>query len=259
MIVPKPDRDPEYRRELLGYFQEAMDRHPRGKQQMLGPSEIGGCPRGLAWKLRHGAADGKPQGWAAHKGVQLHKWADEEVFAPRAPRFLSDLALPQVVPWVAGGTLDLYDSRPEEAVIDMKFPGDPSIVKARRGKPPEAYYVQISAYGLGLMKLGYAVKRMALFYGPMCGDDLHGEAKGAVLLTWPFDPQPALDHFKEVKRIQDMLAVAPLGKVMEVLPTKDDFCHSRNCWVGNHHPDAICRGHRTGGATRTKSFDNPFS
>jgi hypothetical protein len=250
LIVPTPDRDPEYREELLGFVQDALDTmNVRGRQQILGPSEIGGCLRGLAWKMAKGASDGGPQGWAAGKGVVFHDWLDKDVFGKQGPRFQSNLKLPQVVPWVAGGTLDAYDSRPDETIIDFKLPGDPSMEKARRGKPPEGYYVQINAYGLGALKMGLPVKRVALLYLPMCGDDLHGDAKGASLLTWPFDPQVAVDHYREVKKIDDMLAIQPLSEVMAALPTKEDFCHSRPCWTGNKHPDAICRGHRKGGAT----------
>lgn len=257
MTVPTPDRDPEYRSELLGYFQEAMDRHERNKQQALGPSEIGGCPRGIAWKLSMGAADGSPNGWAAHKGTVMHDWADKEVFAGKAPRFMSNLSLPQVVPWVAGGTLDLYDVA-KKTVIDFKFPGDPSIIKARRGKPPEGYYVQVNTYALGLIKMGHPVDRVALFYGPMCGDDLHGEAKGAVLLTWPVNLQVAADHLRQVKQIQDSLKTSSLAEVMESLPTTDDFCMNRPCWTGNRHPQAICHGHRKSGA-KLRNPENPYS
>lgn len=257
--VPKPDSDPEYRDELLGYIQRRMDAHPRGKQQLLGPSEIGGCPRGIAWKLSKGAADGKPSGWASAKGVIVHDWLDKEVFADEAPRFRSNLALPQVVPWVAGGTLDLHDSGRGGVVVDFKAPGDPSMTKARRGRPPAGYWVQVNAYGVGAVKLGLPVTRVALLYLPMCGDSLHGLDKGAVLLTWPFDPQVAVDAYKAIERTRNMLAVAPLDRVMESLPTADDFCHSRNCWIGNKHPDAICRGHRVGSTLKVTKSDNPFS
>lgn len=257
MIVPPPDRDEDYRNELLGFMQRAMDRrNVRGRQSMLGPSEIGGCPRGIAWKLHYGASEqGKSQGWASHKGTIMHEWADEEVFAPEE-RFLSDLALPQVVPWIAGGTLDLYD-RLKKTIIDFKFPGDPSMVKARRGKPNEGYYVQVNAYGIGAIKAGLEVERVALLIPPMCGDDLHSSAKGAVLLTWPFDPQVAVDHYREVKRIQDMLTLAPVDQVMGALSTKEDFCINRPCWVGNKDPRAICNGHRKGGTT-VRDKDNVF-
>lgn len=257
MIVPAPDRDPEYREELLTLFQEAMDRHPRGKQQMLGPSEIGGCPRKIAFKIKYGVGDGGRQGWAAHKGVQLHKWAHEEVFDRQAPRFLSDLSLPQVVDWVHGGTLDLIDTRPPVTVIDFKFPGDPSIEKARRGKPPEDYFVQVQAYAAGAMKSGIPVERVALFYAPMCGDDLHGAAKGAVLLTWPVDLKVAIDHFREIKRIQDLVSEKPFGEVMELLPTKDSFCHGCPNWTGNRDIRALCHGHRKGGA-KLRNPENVF-
>lgn len=254
--VPKPDQDVNYRDDLLGYMQRRMDQHPRSKQKLIGPSEIGGCPRGIAWKLSKGAANGKRSGFASGKGVIMHKWADEEVYGPHTERFMSDLKLPQVVPWVDGGTLDLYDI-PKKTIVDFKFPGDPSIVKARRGKPPWGYYVQINAYGIGATKLGLDVERVALLYAPMCGDELWSTTKGAVLLSWPFDPQVAVDQYKAIKRTQDMLAVAPLGTVMSVLPTSEDFCHSRPCWRPNGHPEAICKGHRAGGS-ETVDPSNPF-
>lgn len=146
--VPKPESDEPWRRELLGKFQAAMDRrNVRGRQYALGPSEMGGCQRGIAWKLAYGAADGKAQGWASHKGTLLHEWSDEEVFGPDDD-YLSDLPLPQVVPWIAGGTLDLYDIK-RKAIVDLKFPGDPSMAKARRGKPPFGYWAQLNALVLG--------------------------------------------------------------------------------------------------------------
>lgn len=256
MIVPKPDFDLEYRDELLGFIQARMDRHERGKQMEIGPSGIGACQRKIAWQLHFGAADGKRQGWAAGKGVVMHGWLDEEVFGPMTERFMSDLKLPQLVPEVAGGTLDVYDI-PKRTVIDFKLPGDPSMEKARRGKPPEDYYIQTNTYGLGLVKAGYPVERVGLLYLPMCGDELWSESKGAKLLTWPFDPQVAVDSLKLVQKIKGLLPVHGLHKTMEMLPTKDSFCHQSPCWTGNGHPQAICRGHRKGGAT-LRNPDNPF-
>jgi hypothetical protein len=233
-----------------------MDKHERNKQMMLGPSGIGACPRKIAWQLHFGASDGRRQGYAAGKGVIFHDWLDKRVFAPRGPRFLSNLELPQLVKWVAGGTLDLYDTE-KFIVVDFKAPGDPSMEKARRGKPPEDYYIQANTYGLGLVKAGYRVDRVALLYLPMGGNELWSEAKGAKLLTWPFDPQVAVDHLKLVKEIQDALAQRPLHDVMAILPTKDSFCHESQCWTGNRHPEAICHGHRKGGAT-LRNPENPF-
>jgi hypothetical protein len=188
----------------------------------------------------------------------MHAWADEDVFARETPRFLSDLKLPQLVPWVAGGTLDLYDTAPPPTVVDWKFVGEASMAKMRRGKPPEAYWVQINTYALGLAKMGKPVERVAIMAFPMCGDELWSDAKGATLLTWPFDPQVAIDHLKLVKKIQDDLAQRPLHDVMASLPTKEDWCHGRSCWTGNRHPQAICHGHRKGGAT-LRDPNDPFS
>lgn len=245
--VPAPGVDEIYRREILTIIQRKIDEHPRSSQEMLGPSEIGGCPTKVAFKMAYGGGSDREGGWAAHKGTVLHAWLDEtfkstdRLMPDGSPRFLSDLKLPQVSPLVNGGTLDLYD-RLYETVIDWKLPGDWTIKAVRSGKLSPAYFIQSQVYGVGLEEMGYSVKRVALAFLPMCGDDLHGAARGAIFRFWPYDREYALGSLGYVQRLADMLEVAGPAKVLEVLPKRSDFCSSCPAFVGSGDRRATCPG-----------------
>lgn len=247
VIVPKSEPDKVYRDELLAVIQAKIDEHPRSSQVEIGPSEIGGCMRKVAWKLAYGGASDREGGWAAHKGTLVHAWLDEtfsgaDRFMPDgSPRFFSDLKLPKSNEHVNGGTLDLYDLL-HQIVIDFKAPGDWTMKAVRSGAVSEGYYVQIMVYAYGLERQGLPVQRVALLFLPMAGDDLHGVARGAILLTWPYDRQVALDAFAGVERIKNMLAVAPVSKVLAVMETKADFCSSCPAFTGNGDRRAMCPG-----------------
>lgn len=249
LTVPAADPEPMYRNELLAIIQAEIDAHPRSHQKEVGPSEIGGCQTKLAFKLAYGGGGGGSGGFAAAKGSVLHAWLDEHVFGadgvPRMPdgsqRFYSDLKLDPVSPHVNGGTLDLYD-RLHEIVIDWKLPGDWTMRAVRNGTTSEGYYVQTQVYGLGLEEMGRPVSRVGLMFIPMCGDDLHGHARGAILKTWPYDRALALDRIDNVRRIKDMLDVAGPARVLEVLPKTSDFCVSCPAYLGNGDRRAMCPG-----------------
>lgn len=123
--APPAVPDEHYKLEVLGIIQDKINEHPRSTQTQVGPSEIGGCERKLAWKLAYGGDGDRPGGWAAHKGTIMHSWLDETFkglsrFMPDgSQRFFSDLKLAPVVPNVNGGTLDLYDLL-YETVLDWK-------------------------------------------------------------------------------------------------------------------------------------------
>lgn len=258
--APKPDVDPPYATEILGIIQQKINEHPRSAQKMVGPSEIGGCERKLAWKLAYGGDDDRPGGWASHKGTIMHSWLDEvfkgvDRFMPDGTqRFFSDMKLDQVSPYVNGGTLDLYD-RLHERVIDWKVPGDGTMDKARSNNLARGYYVQAQTYGLGLQQMGYPVQSVALFFLPQAGDELH---KKAVLRCWKFDPDVAWAAIQNVERLQAMLTVAPPRKVLEIATTISDFCQSCRAFTGNGDRRAMCPGSSAG--NRSVNIDtNPFS
>lgn len=241
-------RDEDYKAELLRIIQKHIDRNPRSAQHLIGPSGAGGCERKVAWQLAYGAAEsGRPGGYASFKGTTMHAeydtifkaTTDHMLLPDGSPRFLSDLKLPQVSPSIAGGTLDLFDAL-WGRVIDFKFPGDGTMDKARSGTVSETYETQIQLYGLGAQEMGLQVHSVGLLYMPMCGDNLHGKS---VLHLWDFDPEKAWTAIRNVERIQNMLLVAPsVHRVLELMPTKSDFCQSCPVYIGNGDRRAMCPG-----------------
>lgn len=267
MIVPKPDADPFYRKELIGIVQAEIDRHPRSAQAQIGPSEVGGCQRKVAHKLAYGGDSDREGGWAAAKGTVLHAWLDAEVFgSDRAPlmpdgsqRFYSDLKLESVSPYVNGGTLDLYDKM-RETVVDHKLPGDWTCKAVRAGRISEAYYVQIQLYGMGLEQAGHKVSRVALFFLPMAGDDLSGNSRGAILVTWPYDRQVAQDAIDKIRKLQLLAELDGWPKTIESQPMKSDFCSSCPAYIGSSDRRATCPGAEVSKPVRPeRDPSNPFA
>jgi hypothetical protein len=262
MQVPKPQSDSVYRSELLDVIQSKIDEHPRSHQVEIGPSEAGGCPRKTAYKMAYGGDSERQGGWAAHKGSLVHLFLDEafkgtDRFMPDgSQRFYSDLKLDRVTPHVNGGTLDLYD-RLNQVVVDAKAPGEFTMKSVRNGEPKEGYFVQIQMYALGLERMGYPISKCALLWLPMCGNELHGMARGAVLQVWPYDRQVALDAIARIERIKNMLDVAPARKVLEVMEIKSDFCADCPCFIGSGDRRAFCPGVST--KPIKQASDNPFS
>lgn len=262
MTVPVPETDKVYRDELLAIMQAKINDHPRSSQVEIGPSEVGGCRRKVAWKMAYGGDSDRDGGWASHKGVLVHQWLDDTFkgtarFMPDgALRFHSDLKLPKSHRDVNGGTLDLYDQL-TQTVIDWKAPGEWTIKAVRNGQISWTYYAQTQIYGYGLERLGYPVSRVAIMYLPMCGDDLHSVARGAILCTWPYEPEVAIGEFAEIERIRRMLDVAPVRKVLEVMEIKSDFCSNCPAFVGSGDRRAFCQG-VTGKAIK-QDVTNPFA
>lgn len=261
--VPKPDSDPIYRRELLAMMQAKIDEHPRSAQVQIGPSEVGGCQRKVAFKLAYGGDSDREGGWAAHRGTLIHAWLDlvfkgAERFMPDgSQRFYSDMSLDPVSEHINGGTLDLYD-RMTETVIDWKAPGDFTVKACRGGKWSEAYFIQTQVYGMHLEAMGYPVSRVALMIIPACGDDLHSVAKGAILATWPYDQKVAVDAIAAIDRIKNMLAVAPAQKVFDIMPIRSDFCSSCPAGVYSGDRRANCPGADVS-STKPVRDSNPFA
>lgn len=269
MIVPEPKVDELYRKELLAIIQYGIDIHPRSHQFQVGPSEIGGCPTKLAWKLAYGGAGDQQGGWAAHKGTVLHAWLDEvydghvigdklPTMPDGSPRFFSDLKLQQIHPLINGGTLDLYDKL-RETIVDWKLPGDWTMKNVRGAKLSEGYYVQAQQYARTLQQNNPEMKvsRIALMFLPMCGDDLHGAARGAVFRYWDYDPAVSEEAMANVSRIKNMIDAAGPAKVMEVLPKKEDFCQSCPAGIMSGDRRAVCPGAVTKRA-KPNNPANPF-
>ncbi len=265
--VPEPFEDAMYRRELLTYQQNVIDEHPRSAQAQIGPSEVGGCPTKVAWKLVHGGDSEREGGFAAHKGTLYHEWLDIHVFGrdggptkmpDGSQRWFSNLSLEPVVPWVNGGTLDLYDLL-HQRVIDFKVPGDYTMTAVRNGKLGLSYYIQSMIYGLGLEQQGYPVTSTGLLYIPQCGDELHAVARGAVLKLWHFDRTVALKALGNANRIKAYADEVGIAVALETLPKRSDWCASCPAFLGNNDRRATCPGVVDRPVAKKKVSSNPFA
>ena len=165
-----------YASELRRIFHEHAARAPRTLQQHLGPSELGvECDRQVADKMAaFPATNHVSDPWPSIVGTACHAWAEEA--------FRGDNLRRGVLRWVAEqkvtphpdhpGTADLYDAF-ERAVVDHKFLGESSMAKVRKS-PPRKYVVQLLLYGIGYLKLGLPVRRVALAAYPRTAATLDG-------------------------------------------------------------------------------------
>lgn len=255
--------DPMYRASILSVIQAKIDQHPRSAQIQIGPSEAGGCPRKVGFKLSYGGESSRPGGWAAFRGTVLHAEMDaifKSDLAPLMPsgeqRFFSDLKLAPVCDWVNGGTLDLYDAL-FETVIDFKFPGSYSFDAVRKGKLNEAYTTQAQLYGLGLEESGRKVSRVGLLFLPIATDDLHGTARGAIFKYWDYDRSAAWAAIEKIAAIKRLIDNIGPKDAIEMLPKRSDFCGSCPAAATSGDRRATCPG--VSGRAEAKSDSNPFA
>lgn len=164
-----------YAAELRRVFLEAAARAPRTLQQHLGPSEIGvACDRQVVGKLAAlPTTNHVVDPWPSIVGTACHAWAADAFEGDnerRGRRWITEF---KVTPHPDHpGTADLYDAV-EQAVVDHKFLGESSMAKVRK-EPPRKYVVQLLLYGLGYLRMGLPVRRVALAAYPRTAASLDG-------------------------------------------------------------------------------------
>jgi hypothetical protein len=210
----------------------AADHAPRSQQVHLGPSELGvECDRQVVGKLvREPRTNHVTDPWPSVVGTAVHAWLADAFEADNQKtdqqRWFAER---RVAPWPgAEGTGDLYDAH-EQSVDDHKVLGETSLNKVRAGRVPRKYRRQLFLYGLGFIRLGLPVKRVAIFAYPRTGSTLDG------LYVWeaPFDAAAFAelsDTFAETQRRKAQAAEVLAGRLPLHLvprtPTSDEcyFC-----------------------------------
>jgi hypothetical protein len=171
-------------REAADVVTRYSDRRPRSMQKHIGPSELGvACDRQIVGKLvGEGKTNHVTDPWPSFVGTAVHAELDEAFTWDNAARYgHPPIGAPRwhterrVTPFDGHpGTADLYDAH-EHALGDHKVLGDTSMAKVRSAAgPPRKYQVQLGLYGVGYMRLGLPVKRVALIAWPRTGSTLHG-------------------------------------------------------------------------------------
>lgn len=243
--------------EVKSVVRLATEYAPRSLQVHLGPSELGvECDRQVVGKLvREPATNHVFDPWPSFMGTAGHAAlaeafeADNRRMAPlpgEPPDFRRWFTEHRVQPWPgAEGTADLYDAR-HRAVLDHKLLGDTSRQKVIDGRIPRKYKRQLLLYGLGYIRAGMPVERVALIAYPRTRSSLDG------LYVWemPFDGeavQELADTFAETARRRALAADVQAGRLtleqVTRTPVRDEcyFCPFYRP-EGGHGPAVGCPG-----------------
>jgi hypothetical protein len=166
-------------RHLIDVVQRYSARRPRSLQRHLGPSELGvECDRQVVGKLiGEPATNHVTDPWPSFMGTAGHAEM-EDVFTWEngqigGIRYFTERRVTPPAPLDGHpGTADLYDGL-EYAVLDHKFLGATSMRKVKSpAGPPRKYRAQLGIYGLGYLREGFRVDRVALIAWPRTGSTL---------------------------------------------------------------------------------------
>lgn len=212
--------------DVLDVIRRAMAAQERNHQSEPGPSQFGGCERRLGFHLATGIGNGSTDdgAWRPQVGTAVHAWLDE-VFTLEGDgnwnetgqrRWLSSYKVTNPV----AGTIDIADLE-RRVAIDFKITGKATRDKAARGQVSDTYEVQLDLYALGLINDGYAIETVALLLLPASGS-----LSEAVWYERPVNLDRAREAVARRDRINAMLSVAPIERVLAVLTTQENYCGS---------------------------------
>lgn len=243
--------------EIKAVIRHTTEYAPRSLQRHLGPSELGvECDRQVVGKLvgetpTNHVFDPWPSfmGTAGHAAMEKALQADNARIAPlpgEPDNFVRWLTEHRVTPHLEHpGTADLYDVR-ERAVLDHKFLGDSSREKVVRGDVSRKYKRQLLLYGLGYLRAGFPVDRVALIAYPRTRSTLDG----MYVFEMPFDGaavEELADTFAETARRKAYAAEVATGRMtLEQVPRTPirDECYYCPFYrpEGGHGPAVGCPG-----------------
>lgn len=242
---------------------DAITNHPRTLQKEIGPSEIGApCARKIAYKLTDHKQRELPPNWRATVGTATHMWL-EETFDTANQQWALQHGTPGVERYLIEervtvgehldgtpiqGSCDLYD-RATATVVDHKTATRSRLETFTKNGPPEVYRVQANLYGIGWIRAGFPVARVAICFLPR-----DGEFSDAYWWEEDFNPVIAAEALQRLHGIET--AIRTLGnQAFNVLPTAEDYCHFCPFFLpGSTDPATGCPGHPVQGPTPTPTL-----
>lgn len=212
--------------ELIHLIRAHIDRHPRGLQKALGPSDLGTpCTRRLGYALA-GVEPVNPRGgaWRPTIGTAVHAWLEGALTAHNDAHTVDRFYLEERVHVgdVGGvpitGSCDVYD-RILATVVDWKVVGVTALKRYRKaGSPGDAYRRQVHLYGRGFRNAGLPVDHVSVLFLPN-----NGELSDAYHWTEPYDEALALDTLTRANGVASAVAAAGTA-VLPLLPTANAHC-----------------------------------
>lgn len=228
----KPD-ETGLRDAAMQVIRYASDNAPRSLQKAIGPSQVGTpCTRQLAYEMSGTAPSNKGYSdpWPSYVGTAVHAKLEESfqldnerlIAQGKEPRWITERRVD--VGFGLTGSCDLYDTW-TKTVGDFKILGNTTYTKYTKNGPSDVYRKQAHAYGLGYLRAGLEVERVAiLFFGrAKMLNDLH---------VWhePFDMELALRTLKRMKEVREALDRGATPQMFSKTPGDACyFCAYKGC------------------------------
>lgn len=244
---PKRQSDPAPRRQavkidvatgtrdkVVNHIEAGIDKQDeRGRQERIGPSEIGDpCDFCLGAKLA-GLQKPKELGWSSYGGSQVHEGL-AKMFAPYPSMWLSEyrVTVGEIDGEEIDGKLDLFDVE-DATLVDFKYPMNRTLDKVRfSGEVPPEYYVQPDLYGRGLKLAGWTVRHVAVFFLPRCTHITKPRELWSKGFWWAkkFDEDNAIRALERADRIARHIRLAGAEIVLPTLPRLEG-CFDCKRWI----------------------------
>lgn len=256
-VHPTCETDPQIvASEVFALLRNGILNAPRGKQRMIGPSEIGQpCGRKLGYRLGQVEKTQREDvKWKPFVGTALHEQVANMIAGHEIARFGdgTDTTVSQrwlveekvTVGTVNGieitGSADLFDAH-NGVVFDWKFVGENMLRKYKIEGPGQQYQWQAHLYGQGFVNAGFDVRSVAVIF--MTRD---GDFTDRVVWAETFNPHIAAKALTRLTGIDDLLTGLGVETALEHLETAENYC--KWCpWFVKDSPNIAtgCPGHAT--------------
>lgn len=229
--------DQELRQALTEVILWADDNASRSQQVDLGPSELGDlCERKMTYRMAGARpVNTRKDPWPAIVGTAIHEWLEKAVNKYQdvagAKRWLTEVTVTPN-PLVTGHS-DLYDTW-THTVIDWKTKGEKPMRDFRANGPSPDHIAQVNLYGLGQIRAGRKVERVAIVALPRSG-----WLAGMTVWSAPYDPgiaQQALARMETVGRKGIELGVEQDADAFLKVPASPSYLCS---WCPWYAPDRV--------------------
>lgn len=254
-IHPTCEVDPQVvAAEVFTILREGILNQPRGKQRMIGPSEIGQpCARRIGYRIAQVPRTQREDvAWKPFVGTSLHEMVGNIIARHEIARFSNDQGDTKprwhveervTVGTVNGveitGSCDLFDQE-TGTVFDWKFVGDRKLNQYKAEGPGQQYTWQAHLYGQGWVKAGYEVRNVAIIF--MTRD---GNFDDRIVWSEPFDPEIAAIALERLASIDTLIDELGAADALSVLDTASNYCQYCPWFRKNSDNVATgCPGHK---------------
>jgi site-specific DNA-cytosine methylase len=209
--------------ELIDIIEKAIHNHPRSKQTLIGPSEIGTeCLRCLAKKLL-GIPQTRDAAWLPQVGTAVHAWLDD-VFTDCDCGWHPErrVVVGIIGNRLIGGTCDLNG---KGTVVDHKIVGAETLKKLKKFGPKPEYRVQDHMYGRGYELLGERVTDVSLLFLPRNSPTL----ADSMFWTEPYNRDIALRALERAEKVYRFVTDDPANilKLPRAVPCYDCYRYAQ--------------------------------